>query len=65
MSIMKLLSRIVAPESVYRDSDPDKDDLAAELSDYTYGITNDPLTQFTALLAAVIHGKYYAAVQYY
>jgi hypothetical protein len=56
MSIMKLLSRIVRPDNVYRDKNsPETDDAAAGLSDYTYGITNDPLTQFAALMSAVIH----------
>jgi 3'5'-cyclic nucleotide phosphodiesterase len=50
MSVAKLLSRIVAP-----DIDVDGDDAAANLHDYTYGITSDPLTQFACVFAALIH----------
>jgi class 3 adenylate cyclase len=46
MSVVKLLSRIVAPAT-------DKD--AVELHDHTYGITSDPLTQFAVVLSALIH----------
>lgn len=54
MSVSKLLSRIVAPEV-------DKEKLAAGmhqellLHDHTYGITSDPLTQFSVVLSALIH----------
>ncbi len=48
MSVVKLLSRIVAPDSdvVHTDS---------TLHDYTYGITSDPLTQFACVVSALIH----------
>ena len=58
MSIMKLLSRIVAPRNVIDETMIDlfeEKDFAEDLHDYTYGITSDPLTQFSVLLAAVIH----------
>eukprot|EP00523_Entomoneis_sp_CCMP467_P017696 CAMPEP_0168809860 /NCGR_PEP_ID=MMETSP0726-20121227/3304_1 /TAXON_ID=265536 /ORGANISM="Amphiprora sp., Strain CCMP467" /LENGTH=1173 /DNA_ID=CAMNT_0008861859 /DNA_START=128 /DNA_END=3649 /DNA_ORIENTATION=- len=54
MSVSKLLSRIVAPEI--------NKDLLGEgaiqemiLHDHTYGITSDPLTQFSVVLSALIH----------
>jgi hypothetical protein len=48
LSATKFLSRIVAPEEV---------DLAdaADVHNYTYGITSDPLTQFAVVLSALIH----------
>ena len=53
MSVVKLLSRIVAP------SDNDKRGVvcnnALSLHDHTYGITSDPLTPFTCVLSALIH----------
>ena len=49
----KLLSRIVAPGE-------DEDD--ADLHDHTYGITSDPLTQFSVILAALIHDVDHAGV---
>jgi len=42
-SVRKLLSRIVQVDSM------------EDLSGHSYGITNDPLTQFTVVLSAVIH----------
>jgi class 3 adenylate cyclase len=49
MSVMKLLSRIVAP------TDQHINDNAATLHDHTYGITSDPLTQFACVFSALIH----------
>ena len=52
MSVIKLLSRIVAP------FDMDFDDgvqASAKLHDHTYGITSDPLTQFACVFSALIH----------
>eukprot|EP00934_Nitzschia_sp_Nitz4_P007269 Nitzschia sp. Nitz4//scaffold229_size32011//3230//7371//NITZ4_007915-RA/size32011-processed-gene-0.6-mRNA-1//1//CDS//3329542847//7259//frame0 len=47
MSVVKLLSRIVAPtESMETEN---------ALHDHTYGITSDPLTQFACAFAAMIH----------
>jgi len=57
MSVVKLLSRIVAPESAFaetRDSGGKKD-IASTLHDHTYGITSDPLTQFACVFSALIH----------
>ena len=49
MSVVKLLSRIVAP------SEDECGDGGKTLHDHTYGITSDPLTQFACVLAALIH----------
>jgi hypothetical protein len=46
--VSKLLSRIVAPDNVELND-------AAHLHDHTYGITSDPLTQFSVVLSALIH----------
>ena len=47
MSVVKLLSRIVAP---------DIEDVGNKsLDDHTYGITADPLTQFAVVFSALIH----------
>lgn len=58
MSTVKLLSRIVAPATT--ELSTDIQDLsnpgaAATLHDHTYGITSDPLTQFSCALSALIH----------
>jgi class 3 adenylate cyclase len=52
MSVSKLLSRIVAPDEVLNGEVADKQ---LSLHDHTYGITSDPLTQFSVVLAALIH----------
>ena len=49
MSVVKMLSRIVAP------SELDTDVTADKLHDHTYGITSDPLTQFACAFSAMIH----------
>jgi hypothetical protein len=54
MSVSKLLSRIVAPDEVMHGDDT-RDKFALSLHDHTYGITSDPLTQFSVVLAALIH----------
>jgi hypothetical protein len=57
MSVVKLMSRIIAPT---------ENELTAEelangldrhllLHDHTYGITSDPLTQFAGIFSALIH----------
>ena len=46
MSVVKLLSRIVAP---------DHQDVKTNLHDHTYGITSDPLTRFAVVLSGLIH----------
>lgn len=59
MSVTKLLSRIVAPSDLPLLSDnPDAmngEASAATLHDHTYGITSDPLTQFSCAWSALIH----------
>ena len=50
MSVVKLFSRIVAP-----DIQTSEGELAKDLHDHTYGITSDPLTQFACILSALIH----------
>jgi class 3 adenylate cyclase len=54
MSVSKLLSRIVAPNEVVKGEDTEHK-FALSLHDHTYGITSDPLTQFSVVLAALIH----------
>ena len=54
MSVVKLLSRIVAPsEAEFARSG--KTEKTYSLHDHTYGITSDPLTQFACVLSALIH----------
>lgn len=50
MSVVKLLSRIVAPKVMEVEGDFNK-----ELHDHTYGIASDPLTQFAVVLSALMH----------
>ena len=57
MSVSKLLARIVGAEEIL-----DGDENAAEsehfgwsIHDHTYGITSDPMTQFSVVLAALVH----------
>ena len=53
LSSTKLLKRIVAPSDVGTDQ---KTELTAqEVYEYTYGISNDPLTQFAVVFSALIH----------
>ena len=51
MSVVKLLSRIVAPS----DTQVEDDKFASTLHDHTYGITSDPLAQFACIFSALIH----------
>ena len=53
MSVVKLLSRIVAPSDLDFENSATKNQT---LHDHTYGITSDPLTQFACVLSALIHG---------
>ena len=52
MSVVKLLSRIVAPSEV--DIEKSGKEGVSSLHDHTYGITSDPLTQFAVVLSALI-----------
>jgi hypothetical protein len=52
MSVCKLLSRIVRPADI---NVAENRDVASTLHDHTYGITSDPLTQFSVVLSALIH----------
>jgi len=57
MSVTKLLARIVAPDT----SNLGEEKMNARgLYDHTYGITSDPITQFSVILSALIHdaGKF-------
>jgi class 3 adenylate cyclase len=53
MSVVKLMSRIVALPDIEYDSDDT--DRASILHDHTNGITSDPLTQFACVFSALIH----------
>eukprot|EP00934_Nitzschia_sp_Nitz4_P005403 Nitzschia sp. Nitz4//scaffold296_size27349//382//4345//NITZ4_008196-RA/size27349-snap-gene-0.39-mRNA-1//1//CDS//3329546261//5393//frame0 len=56
MSVIKLMSRIVAPEAVYDENNEGPlDNVEETLHDHTYGITSDPLTQFACAFSALIH----------
>jgi len=60
MSVSKLLARIVAPDGVINDNVVSKKKkstkvFASALHDHTYGITSDPLTQFSCVFSALIH----------
>lgn len=53
MSVVKLMSRIVAPSHL--ENTFDNGCHMASLHDHTYGITSDPLTQFACAFSALIH----------
>mmetsp|Transcript_18031 Transcript_18031/g.27936 ORF Transcript_18031/g.27936 Transcript_18031/m.27936 type:complete len:1210 (-) Transcript_18031:105-3734(-) len=62
MSVSKLLARIVAPDITSEDIDrknsnkkTQHDDVAAQIHDYTYGITSDPMAVFAIIFSALIH----------
>jgi hypothetical protein len=59
MSVSKLLSRIVRPESHINPDQENKEDKvsldASQLHDHTFGITSCPLTHFACVLSALIH----------
>jgi len=58
LSASKLLSRIVTPEEITaKKSGEGRKDVASDLHDFSYGINSDPLTQFSLIMAALIHGK--------
>ena len=52
--MIKLLARIVAPSEAM-DSTGGSKDFKSTLHDHTYGITSDPLTQFSCAFSALIH----------
>jgi 3'5'-cyclic nucleotide phosphodiesterase len=58
MSVVKLLSRIVAPNEYMADGR----NMESTLHDHTYGITSDPLTQFATVFSALIHDTDHAGV---
>jgi len=60
MSVVKLLSRIVAPDIEFQEDDRAK--VQATLHDHTYGITSDPLTQFACMFSALIHDADHSGV---
>lgn len=56
MSVTKLLSRVVTPESIdYRDMCYKIKAGSESLHEYTYGIQSDPLTHFAVAFAALCH----------
>jgi hypothetical protein len=59
MSVIKLLSRVVASSDLAMEGDGDvekmKKKVALALHDNTYGITSAPLTQFAVVFSALIH----------
>jgi len=60
MSVVKLLSRIVAPDGDYEEDTTVNEktlmkSIASKMHDHTYGITSDPLTQFAVVLSALMH----------
>jgi hypothetical protein len=55
MSVVKLLSRIVAPDINAINGTKDEQQALARMHDHTYGITSDPLTQFAVVFSALIH----------
>ena len=60
MSVVKLLSRIVAPSDIEVDENMAK--TGKTLHDHTYGITSDPLTQFACVFSALIHDADHSGV---
>jgi 3'5'-cyclic nucleotide phosphodiesterase len=55
MSVVKLLSRIVAPVVDGYEEIKSSNEFALKMHDHTYGITSDPLTQFAVVFSALIH----------
>lgn len=51
MSMSKLLERVLSPENI----DYDSAEMASDAHNYTFGLTSDPLTQFTVVFCALIH----------
>jgi class 3 adenylate cyclase len=55
MSVVKLMSRIIAPADLDLKGTSNHAEVSASLHDHTYGITSDPLTQFACAFSALIH----------
>ena len=58
MSVTKLLSRIVSPDSITLDDlgfEAESSAAATKLHHHTFGITSDPLIQFACAFSALIH----------
>ncbi|CAJ1960714.1 unnamed protein product [Cylindrotheca closterium] len=57
MSVSKLLSRIVSADDVFNadENAAMSRNLQWSIHDHTYGITSDPMTQFSVILAALVH----------
>eukprot|EP00934_Nitzschia_sp_Nitz4_P000060 Nitzschia sp. Nitz4//scaffold32_size149145//116844//124363//NITZ4_002897-RA/size149145-snap-gene-0.11-mRNA-1//1//CDS//3329548123//60//frame0 len=53
-SVAKLLSRIVTSDTTHQTTGANDMD-TIDLAGHSYGITSDPLTQFTVVLSAVLH----------
>jgi hypothetical protein len=54
-AVVKMLSRVVAPDEVLSSGQDDEHTMQRNLHDHTYGITSDPLTQFAVVLSALVH----------
>jgi hypothetical protein len=56
MSVTKLLSRVITPDTIdYTDMKYKSKAGSSKLHEYTFGITSDPLTQFSLAFSALIH----------
>lgn len=58
MSVNKLLSRVVAPDLAPPDCERlrrGRDEVAAQIHNFTHGITSDPLAVFAIVFSALIH----------
>jgi hypothetical protein len=55
MSVVKLLTRIVAPDVCHTREVETAQRCAALLRDFSFGIASDPLVQFACVFAAIIH----------
>jgi hypothetical protein len=62
MSVTKLLSRVVAPDTIDYDTLKYEDVGSQQLHTYTYGITSDSLTQFACTFSALIHDAHHLGV---
>mmetsp|Transcript_23869 Transcript_23869/g.39456 ORF Transcript_23869/g.39456 Transcript_23869/m.39456 type:complete len:1195 (-) Transcript_23869:99-3683(-) len=54
LSANKLMKRIISPDSIDTSLNPDKID-QEDLHNSSFGISSDPLTQFTIIFSALIH----------